>query len=368
VALFSSACDGGFESPSRVDSLRVFAVATKTRASEADDWSQTASGSPGALVRLELIAGDGSANGALSSVPRPLQIAWFGGCDNPPTRQFFACYPLLSALSGLLESKVVDTPADRLPGFLFRASTRGAPPDLAQPDTRTATAFEFTLPTDILTRAPRVSTDPVHFGVSYEFFALCAGELRARPDLHDRVPLDCVDPTSGKSLDQRDFVTGFTSLYTYEGESNANPRLDAVEFAGGVVGSPCVSDADCESPVVPGLTRVCSDSQQCTLRLQRCSSVSCPKFLISPSVAAPSLETLADGTHEVTWANYFATAGAFDPATELVNDRSLGLIADHGSYYRPPQAPDVTRVRFWITIDDQRGGTAYSTFDADVGD
>src|SRR5688500_15897473 len=88
-------CDDGFAKPSLLDSLRVLAV-----------QATPASGSPAGSSRLELVHSDGTrrADGALLA-PRSVQIAWFGGCHNPPTRQFFGCYPILNLLAQQLAPK-----------------------------------------------------------------------------------------------------------------------------------------------------------------------------------------------------------------------------------------------------------------------
>jgi hypothetical protein len=184
-------CDNDFEAPSELDSLRVLAVRP-----------EPASGRPGITSKLALTFVDAHEPPDQAALhPREIQIAWLGGCHNPPTRQYFGCFPLLSQLAARLSPRVVET------------QTEGVPPGFFA----TTTEFEIPVPNDILTKAVSMPGDPVHFGVSYAFFAVCAGELRARPDFVNRVPLDCVDPASGAPRGHRDFVTGYTTLYTYDG-------------------------------------------------------------------------------------------------------------------------------------------------------
>jgi hypothetical protein len=38
------------------------------------------------------------------------------------------------------------------------------------------------------------------------------------------------------------------------------------------------------------------------------------------------------------WANYYANAGRFDAASQLVNDRATGWVADYSVRFRPPRA------------------------------
>jgi hypothetical protein len=58
--------------------------------------------------------------------------------------------------------------------------------------------FDLVLPEDILSAAPRLPQDPVHFGVSYVFFAACVGTLEeaSGPTEHG-FPFECRDATGG---------------------------------------------------------------------------------------------------------------------------------------------------------------------------
>src|SRR5262245_12803759 len=103
--LLLAGCDSGFDPPSKVDSLRVLIVKP-----------EPASGTPGQSSLLTLVSADGARNadGSLAP-PRPLQIAWFGACHNPPSRQYYACFPVLNAIAARLSSKVVETPLEGVP-------------------------------------------------------------------------------------------------------------------------------------------------------------------------------------------------------------------------------------------------------------
>lgn len=357
-------CGGGFESPSRVDSLRVLAVKTRVRSANDSDFTEVASGTPGARVRLELLGVDGA--NAEASSPRPLQMAWFGGCHNPPTRQFYACYPALKAAAAVLDRELVSERNAMLPSNLFRATANA---DLSALSEEAGTAFEFDVPDDILSAAPRTDRDPVHFGVSFVFFAACAGVLEARPELDNQIPVGCVDPVTRTELGAKRFVTGFTTVYTYDGEVNQNPKLESLTLGGVEVDGACASDADCALPVGvdSGLARRCGEGGQCVVQVPRCVPSKCPKFLIEPRLSADSGEKLPGGDNEIIWANFYATAGGLGVATELLNDRVIGRIAEPGSFFTPPKAA-ISKVDLWLTVDDQRGGTDYRHFSVDVGE
>ena len=335
------ACSHDFEPPSRVDTLRVIAVRP-----------EPASGTPGRTSALELVVADGLSGNADGGAARPLQVVWLAGCHNPPTRQYFGCYPLLGKLAARLSPRAVDTPASSLPPSMFGT---GMHYDLAVPD-------------NILSAAPKESGDPIHFGVSYAFFAVCAGELRPQLAFSDRVPIDCVDPKTGSSLGRADFVTGFTTLYSYEGAINSNPVLTGVHLGGTALDtSACHTDADCAGLVdraQAGFTERCGSQGSCAPVLPACTApAQCAKILITPDVDPASAERLPGvGANEILWASYYANAGTFQEATELVNDRSTGFITDHGSYFRPP-ADSNGPTTVWLTVNDERGGAAFQSFE-----
>ena len=357
-------CGGGFESPSRVNSLRVLAVKTRVRGATDADFTDVASGMPGGRVRLELFGVDGANAGGSS--PRALQTAWFGGCHNPPTRQFYACYPGLKAAAATLDRELVSEQNAMLPTNLYRATANA---DLSKLSEGAGTAFEFELPENILSAAPRTDRDPIHFGVSFVFFAACAGVLEARPELDNQIPVGCVDPVTRKELGAKDFVTGFTTVYTYDGAVNRNPTLEHLTLGGVEVEGTCSSDADCAVPANAdaGLARRCGEAGQCVIQVPRCVPPNCPKFLIEPELSSTSGEVLPGGDNEIIWANFYATAGGLGVATELLNDRVLGRIAEPGSFFTPPKLA-IPKVDLWLTVDDQRGGTDYRHFSVDVAE
>src|SRR6185503_19828520 len=97
-----AACGAPFEPSSKIDSLRVLAVRP-----------EPASGAPGETVTLEILVADGAPRES-GEPRRPIEIAWLGGCHNPPSRLYFDCFPGLSAIAKELSESVRDTPPDAL--------------------------------------------------------------------------------------------------------------------------------------------------------------------------------------------------------------------------------------------------------------
>lgn len=340
-------CVDAFEPQSELTSLRVLAVKPSP-----------ASGSPGAEVSLDMLLRDGPLPSAPGMAERAVEIAWFGGCHNPPSRQYYACLPYLREAAKRLPPYVLDTPTEGIPPGYFGTGPR----------------FQFTLPDDILSGAPRISTDPVHYGVSYIFFAACAGRLRPRPDLAEQVPLDCVDRATGKPLGSRDFVLGFTTLYSYEGVQNESPVLRGAEFGRKEmplaarpedVQAPCTEDADC-AMIKDGRGEpfACSSSRLCSPAVSRCVKGNCPAYRLWPQVDPSSDEIVPGGKHEIVWASFYATGGEIGSETQLVNDRNSGLLGGYATDWQPPESSGT--VRFFITLNDQRGGAAWTSFDVVV--
>lgn len=339
---FAAGCNEGFPSPSVLDSLRVLAVRP-----------EPASGVVGQPVTLTMLVHDGRSGRPGVPEPTPPQVLWIGGCHNPPSRQYFGCYPAIHALARQLAEVAPDAPPSPVPGYIG-----------------VGTEFELPLPEGIVEDAPRYESDPIHFGVSYVFFAACAGELRLDLKAKGSLPLSCYDPT-GQRLGPDDYVEGFTTVYTYENELNHNPALEGIEFAGSdVVLGPCTVDDDCEAlaEALEGFkSYACSESGQCIPSVARCDDADgCAEYAIEPRAARNSAEpdpsAPEPGQTEVLWLNFYADGGEFSSETRLLNDRETGWIDNHASGWRPiRKTPGV--VRMFVTVHDNRGGADWRAFE-----
>ncbi len=348
------ACANDFPPASRISSLRVLAVRP-----------QPASGVPGEPVQLDMLAYDGRSSAPEAGRPPPFQVVWVAGCHNPPSRQFYACYPLLQGVARqLAEASGENAPLTEVPGLVGLG-----------------TEFSFTIPEDILQSAPRLDTDPIHFGVSYVFFAACAGELRLQPDKQDRLPVGCFDAEDGHELGSRDYVEGFTTVYTYEGVVNQNPILTDLRFAGGELTlGECETDADCQARAedLEGFNDyACSASGSCVPVVTRCepgSGDNCPEYDVTPLVDPASAEPdpgapRQDGgsSGEILWAKFYADAGEFSSETRLVHDRESGWVSNQKSRWRPFRR-EAGSVQLFTTLHDNRGGADWRAFEVLVQD
>jgi hypothetical protein len=329
AALALAACGGNnFPDVSAVQGVRVLGV--RSEAPLAGESSVPATGSPGETLTLDMLYLDGRVPITEPGQPSPtteLSLAWLGGCHNPPSRLYYGCAPVLEAIA--------------------RGIDEGPPEDIPPGIFGTESPFSVPLPADILASAPVLPTDPIHFGISYVFFGVCAGTLLPRPDRAEGIPLDCVD-AGGRALGASDFVVGFTTLYTYEGTKNLNPALLGVRFDGNVVvGAECPEAGACV-PSVPA----CAQGEDC------------PEHRIEPIVGDESFELVPGGAHEIVWASYYATTGAVVKESQLASDRTTGRVDDFSSSWRAPAAPGI--VRLWVTINDERGGAHWASFDIRV--
>lgn len=341
---FALGCGNDFTAPSAIGGLRVLAV-------------QQGNGTimPGSKVKLSMLLADSRIIGRAEGEPSPeLNVAWLSGCNNPPGRQYFACLPALRELAAAFGDG--SAPPAGLPGQLGMGLE-----------------FEVSIPDDILTTAPLVPHDPIHYGVSYVFFVACAGDIGFEPSITEGIPVTCT--ADGKAVGPSGMVVGFTTLYTYDGAANQNPILTALDFDGEQMPATladrpavsCVSDEDCAPDAGQRYKhpRICTlDTRTCAPVLHACSSGDdCPEARVTPRIDTASVERHTDG-YEVMWASYYATSGAMKEDARLVVDRTAGLTGDPTTLWKIPDKRGTTRI--WVTVNDQRGGAAWGFFDVAI--
>jgi len=340
AALAALGCGENFPPPSQVSGVRVLAVRPTP-----------ASGAPGATVHLSMLLADSrEVDPNYAGVDRPLNVLWFAGCHNPPGRQYFACLPGLRALAQGLSDASAPLPPEA-------AGLVGA-----------GLEFDVTLPDDVLSAAPVVEHDPVHYGVSYVFFVACAGTPAYDPTVQEGLPVTC--SAEGKKIGASGLVVGFTTIYTYEGSQNEAPVMTSLDFDGEAMpasfatapATPCVSDDECAGDYRH--RRVCTaDTRTCAPVIGACTGETCPPLKVTPHLDTASVEQFTGG-NEIMWASFYASSGAVSAPTRLLVDRNTGITSDFSEEWRMPGSPRTSRI--WVTINDQRGGADWGFFDVSV--
>lgn len=295
-------CEDDFDPASKLNTLRVLGV-------QADKPYPK----PGETVELEMLWHDGKAP---VDEPRPVQVFWIAGCFNPPGDLYFQCFPQLAAK--LAEAEQNPSVIDQLIGF--------------------GDTFSVEIPEDLISGRPKVEGGE-DYGLSYVFFAACAGQLAPAEPGEDGLPFGCFDP-SGNRLGPDDFVPGYVSLYSFENRTNENPLLYGLEINGKLLDP-------AEEPTFP----VCKKDACHDLTL---------RAVVDPASAEKNTG-LVDGNgnplSEQMWVEYLATDGKIERSPRLVNDATKGFNEDNGTSYTPPERAG--KQYLYVVVRDNRGGVAW---------
>jgi hypothetical protein len=342
-----SGCGPEFDPQAKIASLRVIAV-QKDR-----PYAQ-----PGDEVNLEMLWSDGSEDAG-----RPVEIAWVGGCHNPLGDLYQGCFATPDAM---LEPGTGDT-------------------------------FTLSIPDDIITsRPPPPDPQQPPYGLSYVFFAACAGSFD-RASGGGGFSLICRD-SAGNELGSDDFVAGYTAIYTYDSYRNGNPivrglSLDGKPLSGGCFdpgsaaaaesgdlgavlgraaegtssGSPSEPPTVCDSTEIPDP----QDQPDCSLPDAPCITAPPPgDFLrealeIRPEVYRASIEpdeisrdAYGRDYEEQMWINYYISRGELRSDVRLLNDATTGLNEEFSTFFYPSHDPGP--ITIWAVVHDNRGGTAWA--------
>lgn len=353
TALFApalaSGCGGGFDPISKIDGLRVLAVAvTKPPVGDStDDGGSYAE--PGEEVTFKMAYYDGLVDPENPEAPaRKTQIAWLGGCVDPPGDAYYGCYPSLAATLTKANAAFTTGDLSQLQGLPIAFGT-----DL---DT-----FTMKVPTDIVSQRPPPEVGP-HYGIAYVFFAVCAGFLGQAPTDSSggagSFPIACfADEARTIRLGAESFVPGYTQIYSFApARSNRNPKVTEMTFDGKDVG---------DGPGNALVVKACPVDEDTRTAPASCSRedpfTTCTSVAVDITAGADIADDDPEGTgldgkrlKEVVWVDYFADKGDFDSDVGLVNDATTGLIADHSSNWIAPAEPGL--VSLWAVVHDARGG------------
>jgi hypothetical protein len=346
-------CGVEFDPASELTSLRVLAVKKSLPYSR-----------PGEAVDLALLWHDSEPGRP------PPQIAWLAICENPPADLFEACF-----------AQPPDLTAEEL-------AARISLPDPAA--TVANDRFSFVTSTDIISsRPPPAQGSTTPYGLSYVFFAVCAGQLDVLMTGDAAIPFVCFEELDGVAgfsdgdtrRDSRDFIIGYSAVFAYDEYRNGNPLVSGFRFggttlwpdapaelaaaapAGAVLASPrdlCIGDA-CESAPPEDDGAPCLDE----LTLDACLEDECAETELQPLVdpASAELDEVASARGsgmlgEQMWVNYYSSGGELSEEVRLLNDAVEGFRTDTSTGY---QAADTARVsHVWAVAHDNRGGAEWA--------
>lgn len=326
-------CGVEFDPSSEVKTLRVLGV-----------QKSAPYAAPGEKVEMSMLWHDGSPD-----APRPVQIAWFSGCYNPPGDLFLGCVEQLAA----------------------NASSGGGGGSFGLPpgfEVGTGDRFSFTMPGDVISSRPPPAAPLPPYGLGFVFFAVCAGELGPAPAAsQDQFPVACYDG-GGKPLGPNDFIAGYSAVYAYDTLRNQNPIISGFRFNGVDVTPSCVGLACLTAPVnAPD----CAAGAPCIDPCADDGEDSCPKYPIKPIIERESAEpdevsAIAFGrdVSEQVWVRYYVDRGSLKSEVRLVNDALKGWNDDHGTEFRAPKKSGTLSI--WAVVQDNRGGQEWVRLEVGV--
>ncbi len=340
------ACNnGGFDSQSVVDSVRLFVVkADKPYAK------------PGESVTLEALVAD-----ARKTRARPAKLYWIPIlCLNPTDDLYYLCFappgdgghsagpttrlvpvgPLASLADGGVDGGGIVTPGGGAGSSLFTRIPTGV--DLA-PFLPQGPTFTFTMPADAVQDRPGA---PAPYGLGIVFNILCAGKvIIAERDPNggaQQVPVKCTDD-DGNALPASDYVIGIARVYAYADRTNTNPVIEKVTQEG--------KDVDLFAGITiarcPPGTRE-KDCQENKIDVR----VSDASWEVNPS------DVERDGPlREQIWVDYYSDVGKVGSDARLLFDTRKGRASDSPVSIRAP--PIVVDGTIWMVVHDNRGGAAW---------
>lgn len=345
----ASGCGGEVDAISQVDGLRVLAVTVTKPPSggSMDDGGSYAQ--PGDEVTFKMDYYDGFVDPRdPEAPPRKTQIAWLGGCYDPPGDAYYGCY---ASLADTLK-KVNEALAKNDLGALANLPVAFGQ-DLA--------SFTMKLPEDIISLRPAPEVGP-HYGIAYVFFTVCAGFIGPAPKDSNgsagSFPLACfADEKLTVRLGPESFVPGYTQIYAFaDKRTNANPPVTELTFDGKDHGEGPANALVVKACPVDDDTRTAPPSCSRQDPFTTCTPIKID-IVAHDDVAEDDLEgTGKDGKplKEVVWVDYFSDRGNFDGDVSLVSDATTGLVPDHSLDWIPPSEPGL--VTIWAVVHDARGG------------
>jgi len=338
-----SGCGPDFNPPSELHTLRVMGV------QKDKPYAQ-----PGDTVNLTMLWEDASPKAFdASGNARDITRVWSPPCFDPPGDLYYSCFSDPGLFSGT--------------NFTFGDQT------------------SFVMKEDVITPRPPPNAP---YGLAYVFFAACAGKLQpiatsgAASGETGTIPIECLDPMTGKPLGADDFVAGYTAVYAFKGFSNKNPVVTGFEFNGQPLPSDqvCLSASDTMDPPTDSCLKIdgstmpnpddidCSDPNEtrCVPTCADDGDSKCHGYPLKPTLAqadnqeedSVSAQLLGRHVTEQMWIDYYTDGGGFKSAVRLLNDATNGWNDNYGTDFYAPKAAKVSRI--WALAHDNRGGVAWA--------
>jgi hypothetical protein len=349
LGVTTAGCAASFDPPSGVKSLRVFG------AKVSEPYAK-----PGETVTIDLLYYDASPKALRpDGTRRKVNVAWFGNCHNPPGDFYYGCFPIFAQTFAAISTPDGTLDPTKIPPGAFGFGDQ----------------FTVAVPADIITSRPPPSGTTIPYGLSYAFFAACAGDLAPATDSSSGLPVACLDPETKQPLGADDFVFGYTSVYSYDTLRNKNPIVDGRTFQDKPLDqAPCYDKTVCAEGFRCGFDA----PRTCIPVIPHCTAeklADCPTYKLSP-VMDPAKNSESDPNalnpdgsvlQEVMWVYYYASDGTIDKDTRLLNDAQAGWQpADKlGTEWKAPgEASGPTRI--WGAFHDNRGGAELTWWDVYV--
>ncbi len=355
-------CGAEFDSVAQLEGLRIMAV------QKSAPYAQ-----PGEEVELRMLYHDTGIRQAdeAEGEPRDISIFWLAGCENPPGDLYALC---IEGFRQLLSNVELDLTSSNLSDF-EPEDVEGLNALLEPIGLRMGVedTFSMTVAEDIVSRRPPTPDSGIPpYGLNIVFFAACAGELRLNFD-GDEFPIICVDG-DGELLPPKDFVPGYTSVFTWEGLSNDNPVIDGIEVEGKRLPRDqfCIG-AECDV-LEPDPNRRCGADD---VTIARCKDEDddskCKKLDVKVLVDPDSVDRddvisdrQNDELDESMWVNYHTDRGKWTFDLALVNGAASGFNPDPATKYIASTVPGPAHV--WAVVRDSRGGADWARFQLCVED
>jgi hypothetical protein len=337
VAVGSVGCnDVSWQQENLIDSVRILGVK-----------AEPASLSPGQSTQLTLLCADGARGGEANPTCN-VEVAWFAHCDNPKENDPSHCFAQYRSWKITASKPLSDLDMSKYQGAFALGPV-----------------FQYVLPSDVLQGKVSVSGQVVRYGTSYVYYAVCAGRLYSTAGSSERLPVECRDRETGKVLDQRKFVVGRTTLYSYDVIRNPNPEIATVGFDGTRIPlTNCVTNTDC------GGNLECHRDGTCAPVVAPCKNRNEPgcraHYLDLRLTRASFFPEGIDGStltaaEKSLWVTYYTNAGStpddfaygFTPEGQAQPTDELPI-----AFWRAP-AYVTEEARLWFVVRDDRGGQAW---------